>query len=449
MRKIWMAVVGIVLVIGVVVALSNNTDPLVDTAERSIYFLNFKPEIAQVYDQIAKEYEALTGVTVKVVTAASGTYEQTLRSEIAKADAPTIFQVNGPIGLVNWSDYCVDLSDSEFYQMLSDPSMALTVGEQVLAVPYAVEGYGIIYRESMMNAYFALQNRETSYQSMDEIQSFDALKAVVEDMSKHAEELGIQGVFASTSMASGNQWRWQTHLLNIPLYYEWRDMDSQTDPTLIGVDAQTIELTYEGELRQMWELYTNNSTTASTLLSNKTVDDSMSEFALGQCVMVQNGNWGASQILDVPGNTVLASDMKFLPIYIGVEGEESQGLCIGTENYLCINNQVSAQKQEDSLAFLQWLFESEQGKTYVRDELGFIAPFHTFGEDDLPEDPLSQEVIAWMNKEGVQSIPWTFASFPSEAFKDYVGDALLQYAQGDIAWDEVVSTIKTQWTNEK
>lgn len=43
-----------------------------------------------------KHSEAETGVKLNVVTAASGTYEQTLKSEMAKADAPTLFQINGP-----------------------------------------------------------------------------------------------------------------------------------------------------------------------------------------------------------------------------------------------------------------------------------------------------------------------------------------------------------------
>ena len=60
--------------------------------------LNFKPEIAEVYEEIAATYEAETGVHVNVVTAAAGTYEQTLRSEIAKADAPHHFPDQRPRG---------------------------------------------------------------------------------------------------------------------------------------------------------------------------------------------------------------------------------------------------------------------------------------------------------------------------------------------------------------
>ena len=175
----------------------------------------------------------------------------------------------------------------------------------------------------------------------------------------------------------------------------------------------------------------------------------MAEFALGQCAMVQNGNWGASQILGVEGNVVANDDIKFLPLYTGVEGEEAQGLCIGTENYLCVNSQVSEEKQQASIDFLVWLFSSETGKAYVKNDLMFLSPFNTFEDDEMPEDPLSREVLRWMEMDGVTSVPWTFASFPSEQFKNYVGDALLEYLQGSMDWDGVVQVVIDSWASER
>ena len=118
-----------------------------------VYFLNFKPESAAIYEELAKKYEQEKGVKVKVVTAAANTYEQTLKSEIAKTDAPTIFQVNGPIGYNSWKDYCLDIKDSKLYSYLSDKSLAITDGDGVYAVPYVVEGYGIIYNNAIMQKY--------------------------------------------------------------------------------------------------------------------------------------------------------------------------------------------------------------------------------------------------------------------------------------------------------
>lgn len=414
-----------------------------------IYYLNFKPEAAAVYDELSKKYEEETGTPVKVVTAAANTYEQTLKSEIAKSDAPTIFQVNGPIGYDAWKDYCLDIKDSKLYSYLSDKSLAIKDGDGIYAVPYVVEGYGIIYNDAIMQKYFSLESRKTAINSVNEINSFDKLKAVVEDMTANLDALGIKGVFASTSLSSGEDWRWQSHLLNIPLYYEMRDTNTETDPTLALLDAKEIKHNYSKNFQNLFDLYINNSVTPKTLLGSKSVADSMAEFALGQAAMVQNGNWGWSQISGVSGNTVKESDVKMMPMYIGVEGEESQGICIGTENYLAINKNVSKEKQEASLKFLEWLFSSETGKKYVTEKLGFITPFTTFTEDEQPRDPLAREITRYMSNTDLRNIPWVFTAFPSEAFKKEVGSSLLDYAQGDKKWEDVEKTVISKWKSER
>ncbi len=416
---------------------------------KEIYFLNFKPEIAAVYDEIAAAYEADTGVKVNVVTAASGTYEQTLKSEIAKADAPTIFQINGPVGYQSWADYCLDLKDTELYSHLTDKSLAVTSGDGVYGIPYVVEGYGIIYNNAIMSKYFALANKAVSISSVAEINNFATLKAVVEDMTAKKAELGIEGVFASTSLTTGEDWRWQTHLANLPLYYEFKDNTAFDNTILAGLDAKEIAFKYADNFHNIFDLYLQNSITAPGLLGSKSVDDSMAEFALGRVAMVQNGNWAWSQISGVDGNTVKAEDIKFMPIYTGVAGEEKQGLCVGTENYFAVNSKVSADKQKASIDFLNWLFSSAKGKDFVTNKLGFIAPFNTFEENEKPADPLAKEVLAWMEKDGVTSVAWTFAAFPSQAFKDAFGAALLEYAQGSKTWDDVVTVVKDNWKTEK
>lgn len=413
-----------------------------------IYFLNFKPEIATVYENIAKDYEAETGVKVKVVTAAAGGYETKLKSEIAKADAPTIFQINGPVGYQAWKDYTLDLKDTKLYSYLSDQSLAVTEGDGVYGIPYVVEGYGIIYNDEIMQKYFALSDKAVSISSADEINNFDTLKAVVEDMQAKSDQLGIKGVFSSTSLAAGEQWRWQTHLANLPLYYEFKDNTEYDNTVIAGLNTNEISFKYGTNFQNIFDLYINNSVTKPGLLGSKSVADSMAEFALGQSAMVQNGNWAWSQINEVGGNTVKAENIKFLPIYTGVSGEEKQGLAIGTENYFAVNSKVSPEKQQASIEFLEWLFTSEKGKAYVTNDLGFIAPFNTFNENEKPADPLAKEVMTWMEKD-VTSVPWTFAAFPSEDFKNYFGDALLEYAQGKKTWDDVTKVVVDSWKSEK
>lgn len=408
----------------------------------SIYYLNFKPEIAPVYEEIAAAYEAETGIKLNVVTAASGTYEQTLKSEMAKAEAPTLFQINGPKGYANWKEYCADLSKTDLYSHLTDKSLAIKDGEGVYGIPYVVEGYGIIYNNAILEKYIATAGAKIK--SADEINNFATLKAVVEDMTAKKAELGIKGAFASTSLKPGEDWRWQTHLANLPIYYEFKNnnVDLASDAT------KEIKFEYAENYKNIFDLYLNNSTTEPKLLGSKQVADSMAEFALGQCAFVQNGNWAWSQISQVEGNVVKPEDIRFMPIYTGVEGEENQGLCTGTENFFAINAKASEADQKLAADFITWLYSSETGKKFVIEKLNFIAPFDTFTETERPADPLAQEVIRWMEKEGTTSVAWNFTVFPNQTFKDNFGASLLQYAQGQMAWEDVVSKMVADWKTE-
>lgn len=439
MKKMTATMLAAVIAAGMLTGCGGSGESAKKDDEPSVYYLNFKPEVAEVWETLAEKYTEETGVKVKVKTAASGQYEQTLKSEIAKTDAPTLFQINGPTGYNAWKDYCMDLKDTELYGMLLDDSLAIKDGDGVYGVPYLEEGYGIIYNEEIMDKYFALDGAKAK--SMDEINNFDKLKEVAEDMTAKKDELGIEGVFASTSFAPGEDWRWQTHLMNLPIHYEYQDA---------GVtDEEEITFKYNENFKNIFDLYINNSCVEPAMVGSKSVDDSMAEFALGKAAMVQNGNWAWSQISQVEGNVVKEDKIKFLPIYTGVDGEEKQGICIGTENYFCVNSQASEADQQASLEFVKWVFGSDEGKKMVTNDLGFITPFNTFSDDEVPSDPLAKEVIRYMADENLETVSWDFLTFPSQTFKDNLGASLLEYATGNQDWNTLVETTIEDWKVEK
>ena len=409
-----------------------------------VRYLNFKPESAGVYEELAQIYEKETGVKVIIETAANNAYESTLTAKMANRNPPTLFQINGPKGYANWKDYCADLKDSELYKHLTDKSLAVTDKGGVYGIPYVLEGYGIIYNKEITDKYFALPKKSTTFKSMDEINNFEKLKKLVEDMQKNASKLGIKGVFASTSLKAGEDWRWQTHLLNIPIYYEFtnNNIDLTSDQT------DTITFEYNKNFKNIFDLYLNNSVIPPKQVGIKTVDNSMSEFALGECAMVQNGNWAWSQIEGVKGNVVKADNIKYLPIYTGMKVDPQQGLCIGTENFYAVNKKASAEDQKATVDFVYWLYSSEKGKDYVINKLGFISPFDTFTESEKPKDPLAVEVLHWMKKSDITTIPWYFTLFPSQVFKEDFGSDLLRYAQGAENWATVTDNVIADWKKE-
>ena len=408
-------------------------------SENGVYLLNFKPEAEEALKTIASAYKDKTGVEVKIVTAASGTYQQTLQTEVAKSNPPTIFNINGPVGLVTWKDYALDLSGTEFVKALTDTSMALTDESGVAyGSPLGIEGYGLIYNAAILNKYFALEGAKAT--SVDEIKGFAKLKEVVEDMQARKADLGIEGAFACTSLASGEDWRWQTHLANYPVFYEFRDK---------GVtDAKEVDLTYSDNYKQIFDLYLNNSTVAPSAAAAKTVTDSMADFALGKCAFVQNGNWAWSQISEVEGNTVAEGDIHFMPIYIGVSGEEKSGIALGTENYLAVNSQVSETAQKASIDFLTWLLTGEGAKMLVDNSVVSVSPYPAFSEL-TPADPLGKETAQFLANKELYPINWVFQTFPSQEFKNQLGSHLAQYASGKEDWSAVKEYFVSTWKSEK
>ena len=435
-RRLMLGGSAVLAVAATLAACSNGSS---SGSENGVYLLNFKPEAEEALKTIASAYKDKTGVEVKIVTAASGTYQQTLQTEVAKSNPPTIFNINGPVGLVTWKDYALDLSGTEFVKALTDTSMALTDESGVVyGSPLGIEGYGLIYNAAILNKYFALEGAKAT--SVDEIKGFAKLKEVVEDMQARKADLGIEGAFACTSLASGEDWRWQTHLANYPVFYEFRDK---------GVtDAKEVDLTYSDNYKQIFDLYLNNSTVAPSAAAAKTVTDSMADFALGKCAFVQNGNWAWSQISEVEGNTVAEGDIHFMPIYIGVNGEEKSGIALGTENYLAVNSQVSETAQKASIDFLTWLLTGEGAKMLVDNSVVSVSPYPAFSEL-TPADPLGKETAQFLANRELYPINWVFQTFPSQEFKNQLGSHLAQYASGKEDWSAVKEYFVSTWKSEK
>ena len=394
-------------------------------AEGSVYYLNFKPEQDAQWQELAKLYTEKTGVTVNVVTAASGNYETTLMSEMEKSDCPTLFQVNGPVGLANWKDYCYDLKDSEIYKHLTSDAFALKDGDSVLGLAYVIETYGIITNKALLE--------KAGYKAED-INSFAKLKEVADDIQARKDELGVDGAFTSAGMDGSSDWRFKTHLANMPIYYEYKaDGISSTE---------AIKGTYLDNYKAIWDLYITDSTCDPALLAAKTGDDARNEFLAGKAVFFQNGTWEWGNL-----SSMGAENLTMLPIYIGAEGEENQGLCTGTENFWCVNGLADQEDIDATLAFLEWVITSDEGRKSMSQDMGFVVPFDTFTGEYASSNALVAVDTA-MTAAGKTPVSWNFTTMPSEEWKNGVGSALTAYAAGTGDWDGVVSAFVDGWATE-
>ncbi|WP_321973951.1 ABC transporter substrate-binding protein [Paratractidigestivibacter sp.] len=393
-----------------------------DATKGSVYFLNFKPEVDEEWQSLAKKYTEKTGVEVKVVTAASDTYEQKLQSEISKSSAPTLFQVNGPTGLANWKDYCMDLTGTKILGELSNDALKLEADGKVCAIDYVEEDYGIIYNKELLT--------KAGY-SGDDIKDFASLKKVADDIQARKAELGVEGAFTSAGMDSSSNWRFTTHLANLPIHYEFKDENEE--------DTDAIKGTYLPEYKQIFDLYLTDSTCDASQVASKTGDDAVNEFLNGKAVFYQNGTWAYKDIAALGDDKI-----GMIPIYIGATGEDKQGMCSGGENYWCVNSQASADDQAATLEFLYWVVTDDEATTAIAENMGLTMPFKSAKEISNPLAKIAKEYV----EKGYEAVSWDFVHIPSEEWKKNLTSALVAYAAGG-SWDDVKTAFVEGWATEK
>lgn len=389
--------------------------------EPEVYYLNFKPEQDAAWQKLAKEYTKQTGVEVKVVTAAQGTYEQTLLAEIDKEEAPTLFQINGAVGLEAWKDYALDLSDTAVYKQLLSNDFALMADGKVYGVAYVYETFGLITNKKLL--------KEAGYETED-INSFETLKKVAEDITKRKDELGFSA-FTSSSLASSSSWRFSGHLANIPLYYEFTDRKITGQPS-------TLKGTYINNFKNLWDLYINNSTIDSKSITSDQ-NDAASEFKEGKAVFYQNGTWEYDSV-----KSIGEENLDFIPIFAGVNDKE-QGLCSGTENYWAVNSEADEKDISATLDFLEWVVTSNEGTTALAKDMGFTAPFKKAKQVDNKLAEIASEYV----KDGKTSIVWVFTLTPNvDVWRSNLVDALASYSAEKGKWDAVKKAFVDGWEEQ-
>lgn len=390
-------------------------------ASGSVYYLNFKPEADAAWQELAKKYTELTGVPVKVVTAASGDYQTTLTSEMDKSEAPTLFQCGNQGALNTWGEYCLDLKDTDFYkEMTTDDFNLFGENGEVLAAGYCYEAFGIIVNKALL---------EKAGHSIDEITNFETLKAVADDIHARAAELGFDA-FSSSGLDGSSSWRFSGHLANMPLFYEFRDDNVTSQPA-------TITGKYLDNYKAIWDLYTTDTATTGADLITATGDMSSGEFKEGKAVFYQNGTWEYAGLVEAG---LKPEDLAMIPIYCGVEGEEKAGLCCGTENCWSVNKEASPENIQATLDFMKWVVTSEEGTTMMAEQFG-PCPFKSA---KAPENVFFAQANDYIAK-GNYVVTWAFNYTPAvEDWRAGVVDALSKYVAGG-SWDDVKTAFVDGW----
>ena len=427
MKKTLALLLAVVLCVALFAGCGSNKG---DAAGGQVYYLNFKPEADQAWQDLAKLYTEQTGVPVKVVTAASGEYDNTLTAEMDKSSAPTMFQVGNMGAVKTWGEYCLDLRDTDFVKELTTDDFNLYDEEgNLVSVGYCYECFGIIVNKALL--------KEAGH-DLSEIKDFESLKAVADDIHARAGELGFDA-FSSAGLDGSSSWRFSGHLANMPLYYEFRDNNVKSQPA-------EIEGKYLDAYKNIWDLYTTDSATTGAALTTATGDESEAEFGQGKAVFYQNGSWEYDSLVKDQDKGFLMNpdDLAMIPIYCGVEGEEDAGLCSGTENCWAVNANASDEDIQATLDFMKWVVTSDEGTTMMAEQFG-PCPFKNAKTPANVFFAQANEMLA----SGKYTVTWAFNWTPAvDDWRAGVVDALTQYTAGTGDWDAVKAAFVDGWATQ-
>jgi len=417
MKKLIALLMALVMVLSMVACAKND--------KGSVYWLNFKPESDEALKEIAKMYTEETGVEVQIVTAASGTYNETLTAEMDKSNPPTLFVAGNQAAVDTWGDYCYDLANTDIAKELStDAYMLYDANGKLCSIGYCYECYGI-----MVN----LELLEKAGYARDYITNFATLKEVAEDVHARAAELGFDA-FSSAGMDGGSSWRFTGHLINLEYYYE-----SVDNPEAWTECPAELTGAYMENFRNLYDLMVENSLTDRADLANGGFD-AAAEFANGEALFYLNGNWEWAGLSE---KGMKAENLTMIPYYCGVEGEEKVGVNCGTENYWAVNAKADEKDIAATLEFMKWLVTDPEASEKAVATFG-VMPYKAAAESTNPFFASANAYLA----DGCANMWWATNYQPNvDAYRAAAVSALNDYNADptDANWELVETAFIDGW----
>ncbi|ERI04179.1 ABC transporter substrate-binding protein [Atopobium sp. oral taxon 810] len=398
-----------------------------DEGGATVYWLNFKPEIDELLQKLAKQYSKDKGINVKVKTAAAGTYEQTLTADMDKAEkAPTLFVIGNSAGVKSWGGYAIDLKGTDIQKEEIDDTYDLFDADgKMVSQGYCYECYGIIANKDLV---------EKAGHSMDEITNFEGLKKVVEDIHKRKDELGFDA-FTACDMTDDSSWRFTGHMANLEYFYEEKKAGKKWDEC-----PKTITGEFLPNYKMLFDLCINNCTVDPKTLSTDTSYSNGQEFIDGKAAFDVQGSWQYATYAEAQKNTTM------IPYYCGVEGEEKAGLNCGTENRWAVNTNSSEEQQKATQDFMVWLVTDADASAQLVEQLG-IMPFQNAAKST---NGYLNAAAAYTEK-GNYVMDWVTSYQPNvDDYRKALVSAMNAYCadQTDANWDAVKTAFVDGWATQ-
>ncbi|MGI6282859.1 ABC transporter substrate-binding protein [Caproicibacterium lactatifermentans] len=398
----------------------------------SINIFQFKVEAKDAFQKAIDAYQKKhPNVKINMETVGGGDdYGAALKTKM-KSDPPVIFNIGGPQDVKDWNSKLEDLSDQQWISHLPEDSLAdVKDGSKVLGMPFDLEGYGIVINRKMF------EDAGVSYDSMLTFdgmkKGFDTLKAKIEkgDMkSKYPQLEAVMEYPAKETWVIGD------HDINPALGQDFKNAAE-------AFNAKELPFKAADGYKKMIDFQASYTTNAKNRGTLNSIDYSTSlegGLAIERVAAIEQGNWIAPSVTNVDANVLQKLDVLPLP----VPGFSDGKWPVGVPMYWAVNKDADADKKAAAKDFLNFMYQSDEGKQIIINDAKFAVAFDNYGSLK-PSNPLNQRIMKAVEEK--KTIPgWVYNGAPATWTQKVAGANVQKYLSGEETWDQVVKNCKDQW----
>lgn len=402
-----------------------------ESSKVTVNIFQFKVEIVDGLEKIISVYEKENpDVKINLETVGGGDdYGASLRAKM-QSEEPTIFNVGGLKDLKVWKNKLEDLSDQPWVPYAAKGSLDNIISDhKVYGLPFNIEGYGFIYNTAIFKAAGIDVSQINNYDSLEK-----ALRKLKEKIDSGALKKQFPHLEAVFEFPAKEKWVSGIHTFNVALANEYKNAAELSK-------IKEPDLAYADSLRKLIDLQADYSSNANNKERLNAVDYATQVgggIAIERVAVIQQGNWIYNEVANIDKDVL--NKLSLMPIPL--KGGREDSIPVGVPMYWVINKDASPAQKAAAKKFLNWLYQSDEGKKLVVDELRFIPPFINY-QGLTPGDPLGKAVKSYVDRG--KTIPWLFTGFPYGAGMDSFGVYVQKYLSGKMTWDQVISATKAQW----
>ena len=401
------------------VACGSSSSDSGDSAEStgvSITILNSKTEIQTQFEEMAEEYEALTGVEVEVYNADTDT---TVASQVATRyasnDPYTLTMVDAKDIYSLADDYAYDLSNEDW---ASHTTLGIEVNGKLAGFPVCVEARGLIYNADAIEAITGEEFDPTAYATLDDFQAL-------------LDELVAGGMEAPVGILS-EYWSLGAHYFPM-VYEEQEDPDAFVNSLLAGEADLDTNDKFNSLMDTFDTLIAYNYAKGSA--SNADREETSMMLAEGDIAFMFGGNWDWSVINQYD----YTENMGIMPVPENTSDDTNTKLVGGGSKYFFVDSSdaTSDEQRQAALDFLNWLVSDPEGNAFLTEQCALVPAFDNIDASAL--DPLSLSVKSYAD--AGKLIP-NYNYLPDDHMT-VVGQEIMQkYLDEAMTRDELVTAVE-------